>query len=348
MRPAISSAASKPRPAASPASTKQGVSVGEATVVASRYELAAIKAVRALPGGQAARLDTAHGSLLLKRRPAIKRERLRACHEVVAQLEAAELPVAPPVAARDGAAFVVLGEWVYDLAPWIEGDRFDESAEQAGTSGRAMARLHAALRKLAVPVALDSHAAFVPALAEAMRAHSAAGKAAADLYEAAWSELGSLGFEQWPVQMVHGDWHRGNVLFDPKGGVKAMLDFDELGLAPVAAELASGGVQFATRTTGGPASGWPTETDLDRLGAFFAGYRWHKSGWGVLARRFRLAEGPSRGIAALMAQSLLAQGAELALPAGPSQASTDLLAMVTRKARWLIDRREEIAVLARD
>ncbi len=347
MRPAISSAAPKHRPTATPAINRQGVSVGEATVVASRYELAAIKAVRALPGGQAARLDTAHGSLLLKRRPATKRERLTACHEVVAQLEAAGLPVAPPVAARDGTTFVILGEWVYDLAPWIEGDRFDESTQQAADAGRTLARLHAAMRKLAMPTSLDSHAALVPTMADALRAHSAEGIAAAELYEAAWRELGSLGFEQWPVQMVHGDWHRGNVLFGSDGSAKAMLDFDELGLAPVVAEMAAGSVQFATCTTGGPASGWPTETDLDRLGAFFDGYRQHNQGRGVLARRYRLAAGQASALAPLMAQSLLAQGAQLALPTGPSAASTDLLAMVARKARWLSDRRQEIAALAK-
>ena len=347
MRPAISSAAPKHRPTATPAINRQGVSVGEATVVASRYELDPIKAVRALPGGQAARLDTAHGSLLLKRRPAIKRERLRTCHEVVAQLEVAGLPVAPPVAARDGVTFVILGEWAYDLAPWIEGGRFDESTPQAAGAGRALARLHAALRTIAMPTSLEAHAAFVPALAEAMRAHSADGTAAAEAYEAAWSELGSLGFEQWPVQMVHGDWHRGNVLFGSQGDVKAMLDFDELRLAPVIAEMAAGGVQFATLTTNGPASGWPAETDLERLRAFFDGYRRFKPGRSMLARRFRLAEDQTRAVAALMAQSLLAQGAQLALPAGPSQAGTDLLAMVARKGRWLSSRREEIAALAK-
>lgn len=322
------------------------MSIGEAAVVAARYALEPIVSVRALPGGRAARLNTQSGSLLLKRRPVAHSPRLAACHRVILQLESAGLPVHQPLCARDGSTIIAVGPWAYDLAPWVEGQRFDASTAQALGAGRALAKLHAALDRLEPPSELSGTPQRQEGIATLFsKAGHEASRAASEMYCRAWDQLEAARLSDWPVQIVHGDWHRGNVLFDEHGAVIAMLDFDEARLAPAIAEVADGAVQFATRTSHGKASDWPAETDPDRLSAFIRGYREARRRRGLLARRWTPTKPQSQAAAWFMAQSLLAQAAHLMIAS--DHADAGVLLMVTQKARWLIEREDWITDLFR-
>ncbi len=272
--------------------------------------------------------------------------RLAACHRVIAQLESAGLPVHQPLCARDGSSITTAGSWAYDLAPWVEGQRFDASTTQALQAGRALAKLHGALDRLELPSELPSTSKRHEGIAALfLKTGNEASRAASEMYCRAWDHLEEARFGEWPVQIIHGDWHRGNVLFDEQGSVIAVLDFDEARLSPAIAEVADGAVQFATRTSHGNASDWPAETDPDRLGAFIHGYRDARRRRGLFARRWTPSKPQAQAASWFMAQSLLAQAAHLMIAS--DHADEGVLLMVTQKARWLIEREDWIAGLFR-
>jgi aminoglycoside phosphotransferase (APT) family kinase protein len=73
-------------------------------------------------------------------------------------------------------------------------------------------------------------------------------------------------------QVVHGDWHPGNVLFDGDR-VCGVLDFDSARLEPAIADVANGLLQFAVRS--GPLRAiaqWPVELDEALFAAFARGF----------------------------------------------------------------------------
>jgi Ser/Thr protein kinase RdoA (MazF antagonist) len=346
-------------------------------VAASRYELGPIIAVRALPGGHTARLDLTDGSLVLKRRPLASIDRLDAAHSVVAFLEARGLRVRRPLQTLEGVARVSIGPWVYDLRPWIEGERFDGSLERSRSAGHALGELHQHLGSLRPPfqhAALRVHER--PGVVDGLLSAGPLDATAAELYRTACREVNACNPASWMQQLVHGDWHRGNVLFEVGGsGVAAVLDFDEVGLAPPLFELVSGAVQFATVTPPGNPWAWPAETDPHRLEAFIQGYRDARRTRGLWKRAWSAPRGQAQAGAWIMAQSLLAQVSDLRRgeletkrtetpsegnPGTPSEdgsggttgaietePAAKMLGMVIRKAQWLVERKDWIADLLR-
>lgn len=361
-------------PHAKPTTPPQPLSVGEATVVAARYELAQISTVRALPGGQTARLDTADGSLVLKRRPSHMSERLAAAHTVVAALQARGMSVRRPLRAQDGSTVVHVGgslsNWIYDLTPWIDGERFDGSTEQASASGQSLAQLHLQLQRVRASVhhaSLSIHDR--PGVTQALVSTGENGLEAAQLYRQTCIKVGEQQPSAWEQQLVHGDWHRGNVLFEagsPK--VAAILDFDEVGSAPALVELVCGAVQFAAQIPethlalppqgqlqgllhgeGQTQSNWPSQTDPRRIEAFIQGYRSVRRTGKLWTRAWQPEKRQARAGAWIMAQSLLAQGAGMIsrgeTPGPPRQPLDGFVEMVLRKARWLVEQEDWIADL---
>ncbi len=315
------------------------LSIGDAAVVLAQYDLPAVHAVRALAGGQAARLETRDGSLLLKRRPASRASHLSRVHLVVdtiaGPLDALGIIVPTPKRTARGETMALAQGWVYDIAPWIEGHRFDGAPATAAQAGAALALVHQALRTPRV-------AAIAPELS-AMRSAGEPGadeQVAADALHPLRRDL-SLWLEREGVwsgtsQVLHGDWHRGNVLFDPVGRAHAVLDFELTSTGPVIAEVASGAVQFATEIRTGPAAHWPAETDLATIEQFVAGYREARPARRLGRRPGLLKQADAKAAPVLMAHALLMQAAEL----DPGEGS--LTAAVVRKARWLLDRQVEI------
>lgn len=338
--------------------------------------------MRALPGGHTARLDLADGSLVLKRRPLASIDRLDAAHSVVAFLEARGLSVRRPLQTLEGSTRVSIGPWVYDLRPWIEGERFDGSLERSRSAGHALGELHQHLGSLRPPF---QHAAMRvherPGVIDGLLSTGPLGATAAELYRTACREVNACNPASWMQQLVHGDWHRGNVLFEVGGsGVAAVLDFDEVGLAPPLFELVSGAVQFATVTPPGNPWAWPAETDPHRLEAFIEGYRTSRRtrgrtrgfALGLWKQAWSAPRGQAQAGAWIMAQSLLAQVSDLRraemdttrtespikgkpgedasaglIGTAEPEPAAKMLGMVIRKAQWLVERKDWIADLLR-
>lgn len=275
-------------------------SAGELAVVCSRYDLGAVRSARSFEAGSRASpkalLVTERGAFILKRRaappPGAARvdylHRIAASHEVVLHLAARGLPVPRLLGTRDDRNTMLhLGEHVYEVYGFVEGRAYARTPAEAGASGQLLARCHEAARSCTpswTPPRRSFHAH--PRLPEALRALPATlhnpdlAEVASDLaerYVRAARAASDCGADA-PEQVVHGDWHPGNIVFAADATVAGVLDFDAVSVAPVLADAANGALQFALRRRAledPPPNRAPFAVDFDPalFRAFWAGYR---------------------------------------------------------------------------
>ena len=68
-------------------------------------------------------------------------------------------------------------------------------------------------------------------------------------YVRAAKDVASRGYANWPAQLIHGDWHPGNMIFQGRR-VAAVIDFDSARLGPRVLDLAGGALQFSLTRAG--------------------------------------------------------------------------------------------------
>ncbi len=164
--------------------------------------------------GSGWRLACTTGRWYLKRRPAG-----RAGYEVaITDALSSELPVTRFAVAADGSRWLRLGDGDFLVYPELAGAAVTglggaQGVEHAAALGAACARLHQALARVAVPVPAPGPLT-KPIPAPVASALARAGSSA-DL----------------PQQLIHRDFHPGNVLFN-RGVVSGYLDFDHLIVGP--------------------------------------------------------------------------------------------------------------------
>jgi Ser/Thr protein kinase RdoA (MazF antagonist) len=241
-----------------------------------------------------------------------------------------------------------LDNHIYEFFEFIKGVRFDGSQEATAQAGRNLARFHLCLSDFPLqrePQRVSFHDS------SAVRRHIktiGAGKktspkkqsqttadALLDLYNDSSIRVNKLGYDSWKQQVVHGDWHPGNMLFSARR-FAAVLDFDAVKVAPPVTDLANGMLQFsivASRKPQGQTDGksepadWPDYFDEDRLLQFLNGYR-------ELAR---LDKKKLNSLIDLMVETMIA---EAVLPVAATGffgnfTGLDFLKMIRRKADWL-------------
>jgi Ser/Thr protein kinase RdoA (MazF antagonist) len=236
------------------------------------------------------RLRTTRGSFFLKHHfdpetadpAAIARQ-----HRATQRLADLGVPVAPPLAARDGRTVAVVGGHAYALHPWVDGRHRHGGQLTAGQSERLGALLgvvHASLEHVmpphararatpAAPAAADPADTFtlIDELLGRVRRHRPADtfdelarhrllerrallEQHADRRPAQGSSVG------W----VHGDFHPFNLLY--KGDAPAaIVDWDRLGLRPRAEEAVRAAAIFFVRPVGA--------LDLPKVRAYARAYR---------------------------------------------------------------------------
>jgi homoserine kinase type II len=291
------------------------ITAGELAVALSHYDLGVIESVRRFRGGSRQSpkvvIQTPAGRYLLKRRPPARAgadaARIAFTHEVVLHLARHGFPVPELIGTRAGGnSMLELGTGVYELHRFVEGERYARRPEQALAAGWWQGRCHALLRDLstAFPAPHRAYHAHpkIPLRLEQLGASlaSAAGPATPDAsglcaalsaaYQNAAQRVDALmtGAEQ--AQVVHGDWHPGNMLFRDStsaimhvparapretGLVAGVFDFDAARLGLALHDLANGAMQFAVHrhVTGDQEAGaWRIALDPGLLRAFFAGY----------------------------------------------------------------------------
>ena len=333
----------------------------ELSAVLRRYNLGNILRIdKQLKGSRRspkAIITTDQGRFLLKRRARGKDHPLKVAyaHAVQEYLDKQGFPVPRLVPVKDGDdTMVILSDLIYEMFEFVPGEPFHGLLEEAEDGGRVLANFHKFLARYESewePSRQGYHDANgvrsnLNGIPSAIgKDDSVAGKEGEllatvgslfDAYEAASEKVSDAGYADWPAQIVHADWHPGNMLFKD-GAVAAVIDYDSLHLLPAVTDLANGALQFSI--IGGPTDprDWPPELDEQRYTAFLRGY---EEVDGIVEQQMAVLPG-------MMIEALIAE-AVMPIAATGSFGRIEgfrFLQMILRKVRWLQQHSDRLVTL---
>jgi Ser/Thr protein kinase RdoA (MazF antagonist) len=336
----------------------------ELAQVLSHYDIGVIHRAKPLSAGsrRAPKLviTSEWGKFLLKRRPKGKDDlyHVAFAHAIQSRLSEMEFPLAPLVTTCDEKNTILhLNNRIYELFGFVSGSRYDGSAEATADTGRQLANFHRYLTDFAEKSpTLQSYGdgAWKPLRgsfhdSSTVRTHlktTGTEKAAQPdkklqrtaeilmaLYNASSIRVSELGFDSWPEQIVHGDWHPGNMLFSNRT-LTAVLDFDSVKIASTVTDLANGMLQFSIVGNRPNPADWPDYLDQAKLVQFLNGYR----------KVIELDENQLNSLLDLMIETMIA---EAILPVAATGffgnlSGLDFLRMIQRKTEWLDENRDKL------
>lgn len=329
----------------------------ELSSVLSHYDLGVIESIKDFPRGSSRSPKVVfkcdRGVFLLKRRGPGRDDpqKVGFTHQVQSRLERARLPVPRLIATRDGDTMLAFEGHIYELFEFVQSTGYDGGAEATAAAGQALARFHRAVaghRPDWTPPSGGYHnaARILPhllAIPERVPSGRTPGvelgpvtEILRDAYAGAAERADGAGLPSWPRQIIHGDWHPGNLLFrGPR--VVAMLDFDAARVEPRVLDIANGALQFSIVMKGEDPDTWPDALDEDRLLAFCRGYD-GESGC-------RIASAEIDALTPLMVEALVVE-AVIPIAATGSFARIEggaFIRMVERKVRWMQDNAARLA-----
>lgn len=335
--------------------------------VLAAYPLTNIKTMREFHRGSRRSpkivIHSTEGEFLLKRRASRPdlQKRVEWSHSVLTRLDEMHHPVARLIGTKSAnTSMLIREECVYELFEFVDGRRYDHSSMETSRAGRSLGALHSALVDFSPEVKPPSgtyhYTDMVFAAAERIQesiprddssVESAdvkkLGRALSEQYERAAGRAKDGGYSELPTQVIHGDWHPGNVLFfDAPGAVRpgyvaAVVDFDASRREPRAVDLANGILHFAMRSKRGetPAN-WPHALSARRLRSFVQGWRLAVG----VAMPAEVEATPWLMIEAAIAESIVPvaeTGRFATVPGFP------FLSMVLEKVRWISSRSKAIS-----
>ena len=329
--------------------------------ILSHYDVGVIHQIKSLSGGNRRApkmvVISEQGKFLLKRRPRGKDDlyRVAFAHAVQTHLTENAFPVTTLLATRsDNNTILQLNSHIYEFFKFVSGTRYDGSPEATIDAGRQLADFHHHLADFAhefKPLQASFHDS------STVRTHlrtigsdrtarpsgklQAAAEALTILYNESSIQANQLGFDSWPQQVIHGDWHPGNMLFS-NGKVAVVLDFDSIRIAPAVVDLANGMLQFSIVGGRPDPADWPDYFDRDKLQQFLRGYKERAVNETVLLDEYKL-----QALVDLMIETMIA---EAVLPIAATGFfghlhGTDFLLMIRRKAEWLSKNRDQLTEL---
>ncbi len=324
----------------------------ELATVLSHFDIGSIRTINAYPRGARKSpkvlLRTDQGRYLLKRRAEGKDDpyKVAFCHQLQLTLADRHFPLPRLIGTRaENNSMLQLDGATYELFEYIRGDAYDQSPEATADAGRVLALFHKLLldyespyrppagsyhASRAVSKAIDRLPRTLSRTFGATPDHTEITLWMRDRYQAAQDRVAALDFDQWPVQVIHSDWHPGNMLF-PGSRVVAVIDYDAARIQQRVLDVANGLLQFSIVGGAGPASQWPDGLDLERYQRFFRSYREHGSG--------ELGHAELQAIPHLMIEALVAE-CVIPIAATGSFGRSDgreFLAMVRKKVTWIED-----------
>ncbi len=333
----------------------------ELAIVLSHYDLGRITKIQEFPRGSRRApklvLRADHGTFLLKRRATGRDDPFKVAftHQIQLFLTRRQFPLPQLIGTKsDNNSMFQWNGAIYELFEFVKGGPYDNSLEATAEAGRTLALFHRLLRefKSDYESAAGSYhgSRSVPAAFAAIPGRLA--KASADAaskgdeidrvltylrtsYEQAAHRVNGLGFADWPRQIVHCDWHPGNMLF--RGArVAAVIDYDAARLQPRIIDIANGALQFSIVGGAEDPHRWPEYLDVSRFKRFLRAYE------SVAGQE--LAEPEIAAIPWLMLEALIT---ESALPIANTGSFARLnglafLQMVERKVRWLTEKVEDL------
>jgi homoserine kinase type II len=324
----------------------------ELAIVLSHFEIGVIDRVRAYPRGsrKAPKLliEADSGTYLLKRRARGRDDPFKVafCHQIQLHLAEQQFPLPHLIGTRrdnnsmlqlEGSGERNLPGAIYELFEYIPGKPYPQTLESTFDSGKVQALYHKLLdgfhsefdpprgsyhRAPAVPRSLKT-------ISEQMAGKPAVRAACRELhglYQQAADAADGEGLKDWPDQIVHGDWHPGNMLFRDDH-VVAVIDYDSARRLPRIIDAANGALQFSILGGGDDVTTWPDGIDSGRFKRFVRGYD----------KVALLSRAELRATVPLMIEALIAE-AVFPIAATGTFGRLDgeaFLDMVRRKVNWL-------------
>ena len=339
----------------------------ELTEVLSYYDVGVIQRVRPLSAGNKRApkmvIRSEQGRFLLKRRPKGKDDfyRVAFAHAVHNRLADSAFPVSSLVAtSEENNTVLQLNNHVYEFFRFVDGCRYDGSSEATVDAGRQLAKFHRCLADFACQwkplsgcfhdsATVRRHLKGTPGAlfrvqdrqdnSESGRERPATNheqkiaEILMTLYNASSVRVNELGFDSWPQQIVHGDWHPGNMLFS-NHKVIAVLDFDSVRIAPPVTDLANGMLQFSIVGNRPNPADWPDYFDQAKVVQFLNGYR-------------QASELDKYQLSCLLDLMIETMIAEAVLPIATTGffgnlSGAGFLKMIQRKAEWIDKNRDKL------
>lgn len=321
----------------------------------SHFDIGTIEAIREFPRGsrKAPKLiiKTNRGTYLLKRLARGKDDPFKVafCHNLQLYLADKQFPLPHLIGTRtDNNSMLQRKSSIYELFEYIKGISFDNSVEATTDAGKILALFHKLLidyQPEYEPPQGSYHAArsvaksmqMIPTTLAQVDPNNAIQHAdhiqktvlfLQASYNAAALRVNEMGLSDWPMQIVHSDWHPGNMLFRGHR-VVAVIDYDAARIQQRVIDVANGALQFAILGGGDDPAQWPDHIDGSRFIRFLRGYD--------SIPNCVLARAELRTIPWLMIEALIAESV-IPIAATGSFARMDgvrFLMMIERKVRWL-------------
>ncbi len=334
----------------------------ELAIALSHYDAGVIEQVIPFPRGSrkapklVIRSDS--GIYLLKRRAPGKDDAYKVafCHALQLHLAQRQFPLPHLIGTRrDNNSMLQRNGHIYELFEFIHGVDYDYQVEGAADAGKTLALFHKLLRDFEPPYDPPGGAyhGAKQVVSAVERIPAAIAKAGPDLstiqraqvehatkfihkaYRRACAQANDLGLKDWPRQIVHSDWHPGNMLF--RGArVVAVIDYDSARRHPRVLDIANGALQFSILGGGTDPAAWPQGIDLERFRGFLHGY---DSVPDCVISRAEIQAVPHLMVEALIAEAALplaATGRFNQFDALP------FLSMLERKVHWLLEQRDTL------
>ncbi len=331
----------------------------ELAIVLSNYDMGQIEAIQEFPRGSRRSpkllIRSERGIFLLKRRARGKDDPFKVafCHSLQMFLSARQFPLPHLVATHGGDSMFQWKGMVYEVFEYIKGTGYDNSLEATQDAGRILGLFHKLIRGYQPeyePPRGSYHAAKtirksmeqIPGKLEIVDPNSLRkGNRVSevveflhDSYNEAAMKVNGIGLTDWPMQIIHSDWHPGNMLF--RGSrVVAVIDYDASRLQQRVIDTANGVLQFSILGGGEDAAQWPEYIDISRYKRFLRGYDTVSV----------LSKAELRAIPYLMIEALIAESS-IPIAATGSFARMEgfgFLEMVERKVTWLQHHVDELA-----
>ncbi len=303
-------------------------------------------------------IDAERGKFLFKRRARGKDDLAKVAftHQIQLTLAAQNFPLPHMIGTRDdNNSMLVMDSKIYEMFEFVSGGGYDGSLDATYHAGHVLGlyhkllqdcksdykppkgsyhnsdAIHTAIRNTVGSLPLDNRPAGEVVTKTISVLEDAYGKSA--------EMVDSLGLNEWPPQIVHGDWHPGNMLFRDKH-VVGVIDYDAARLQQRIIDLANGALQFSIVGGGDDPSKWPEYVDETRFKRFLRGY----DSVNVIAKR-EVWAAPY-----LMCEAMIAE-AVLPIAATGSFGHMDgflFLQMIERKVNWIFSHLDELNAVLED
>ncbi|MBT3278315.1 MAG: phosphotransferase [Phycisphaerales bacterium] len=328
----------------------------ELAIGLSHYDLGIIYSIAEFPRGShrapKAIVECQNGKYLFKRRQRGVEEiqKVAFTHQIQLALAEQNFPLPHLLGTCDeNNSMLVFNDHIYEVQEFIQGSGFDGSAKSTEQSGHALGLYHKLLENFQgdwEPPTASYHNA--KTIFESI--HKAADKlpkgsgedppigetitVLANAYRKSAQEATDLGLKKWPRQIVHGDWHPGNMLFR-KQMVAAVIDYDTARLHQRIIDVANGALQFSILGGGDDPRKWPRQLEVTRFQRFLRGY----DSVNVITTD------ELRAIPFLMCEAMIAEAILPIAAAGKFHRFDGgvFLTMIRRKVEWILKHQEQLA-----